>query len=240
MGTSVANFARTMSAEPLAVDVARTLCCPSHLQSLYRAYCVFVVARHYEHELRNTLGAISSSVFFLERRLAREDVWDADPRVAGALNRIDMRVKETARFLPNPSPISSHDPPTILSVGDVARRLLDELRAPYGVHIELHELDSQHIVARTDEVQLLLHCLIENAVEAIGMGHGRIDVRVGHRTLEVEDDGVRPVSESSPPEGRGFGAPIAQLLAKNLGATLELGIGRNGGLARLRLSAHEA
>ena len=46
------------------------------------------------HDVRNSLGAISNAVFYLKRRLAGSDLFEANPRIAQFLQMIDEEVGE--------------------------------------------------------------------------------------------------------------------------------------------------
>lgn len=221
--------------------------CPEHLQSLYRTCSALVVAHYYEHQLRNTLGAISSSVFFLKQRLVKEEVWSVDSRIDASLKRIETRVKDGAYQLPQKPAVVGSEPLQPLVLGDVAARLIAGLRAPEHVCIELAPPSVVRTIARRDEVELLLYCLVENAIEAVAEG-GTVQVRVLDRfggTVEVEDDGRGPSPDAcetmarpfltTKPGGLGLGWAVAALLTKNLGGALELAAGHPGAVARLRI-----
>ncbi len=180
------------------------------------------------HELRNPLGVITNSVYYLRMVLPEDERYrkhlDILQREVSTATRIVAELVDVARVAP-PSPA-----PTDLNA--LVRRVLDRVAPPAGVRVGV-ELDLAEPVLHVDpgQVELALRHLVANALEAMPAG-GTLTVRTGRAprgdTLSVADTGVGIPPEhldrifeplfTTKPRCLGLGLTLARALAEANGA----------------------
>ena len=217
---------------------------PHHLELLYRACIASEASAHHAHELRNTLGAVSSSVFFVKRRLASANLLLNDDRLAKSLDIIETRVRDAATQTDSRVALPTGGA-TRLVLSDVVDELLASIHAPHGVSVLGPARCSLAVVVSRDELELALSCLIENAIEAVeSKGGGAVRIRLDGAAagcrLEVQDEGLGfdpGVLENaaqpffSTKQGRlGMGLTVARRLIARLGGRLDLSGATHGGV----------
>ncbi len=208
------------------------------LSAAERAAVAEEVGAVLRHDLRNNLASIGNANAYLMRKIEGSEVWQSDPRIPVFFTLIRTELERAEALL------SRH--PT---VDQLYRRQLEELQIERVVGSELAHLElAQGIELELDlgqtrplrldraELELVLHCLIENALEAMPAG-GHLRVRVtgesaGDVCLVVQDNGVglqgrrqeeivRPFVSHSP--GRmGLGLSIVRRFAMRYGLRFNL------------------
>jgi signal transduction histidine kinase len=217
---------------------------PHHLQRLYRACIANEVSAHHTHAFRNTLGAISSSIFFVKRRLEGETLLRTDDRLAKSLDAIEARVRDAVALADSRIALPAEGA-TQLVLSDVVNELLAPLSTPHRVCLLGPPRSPLAVVVRRDELELALSCLIENAVEAVESKGGGT-VRIGLEgtpagcLLEILDDGLGfdpgVLEKAAQPffstkQGHlGMGLTVARRLVARLGGRLHLGGAAHGGV----------
>jgi signal transduction histidine kinase len=209
---------------------------PRRLQHLYEAALAYEVSVHREHALRNLLGGISASSFLVRRRLASGGPATTDDRIEHALDVIDRRVQDAVTLLartPRLPPAAA----TELALDQVVNDVLASIPAPSGVRLSGPKRSTPTVVVGRDDLELILYCLVENAIESVASkGAGSVRVRLDDAPeryrVEVLDDGpgiATTVADQvfqpffTTKEGRmGMGLTIAQRLCERLGGEIAL------------------
>jgi signal transduction histidine kinase len=191
------------------------------------------MARQVAHEIKNPLTPIRLGVQHLRRvRRDRPEQFDrildeTSSRILSEIDRLDTIARTFSRFgLPG----SEQAPLEQVDVAAVAREVaaLYRLTAD-GVLLEVTGEEIVRLPARKDEVKEVLGNLLENARHA---GARRITIRVGPRSLVLQDDGsgISPdllarIFEprfSTTTSGSGLGLPIVRRLVEAWGARVEV------------------
>ncbi len=185
------------------------------------------------HELRNPLGVISNSIYFLRRRAE-----PSDPKLQRHLDIIQMEVKQATRIINNLVDFSSGIEPisTRLDLNELVRSALDAVSPPPEVTVEL-DLEERLPLVLADESQLLqvFEHLIRNALQAME-DRGRLRIHthaVDNRVrVVVQDTGPGIPSEdqqrvfeplvSSRTKGLGLGLTLSQKIVEAHGGALRL------------------
>lgn len=143
------------------------------------------------HEIRNPLGAISNSVYYLRMSLTAESpkVEQHLELISNAIRRADGIVTELLDFARQPATRIG-----TCSVVEAASKALAEVTVPPSVDVSfVPGGDSLLVAADMNQIRGILGNLIRNAVEAMPKGGG-LTVRCsldGDRVMvEVEDTGV--------------------------------------------------
>jgi signal transduction histidine kinase len=190
------------------------------------------------HELRNPLGVIKNSVYYL-RLVAPEDTrirkhLDILDREAEVANRIVTGLLDYSRVVP-----AKRIP---MDLNDLVRECLSREAVPPSVHPVLAlSPDLPRVAIDRDQVMLVLGNLVKNAIQAMPDG-GTLTIKTtvahGVVTLAVADTGIGIPAEhlekiweplfSTKARGIGFGLAVVRNLAEANGgeAGVESAVGR--------------
>ncbi|WP_434044532.1 MULTISPECIES: sensor histidine kinase [Sorangium] len=193
------------------------------------------------HDLRNCFGTIRNAAYFIQRKVAREQVCRDDPRVAQFIHVIDEEVI-AASALVDDVVVGSRARPSRRTVSASALECVRAAAAcariaEAGIRVDVDAADGV-VELDPDELSLAVRCLVENAAEAME-GGGVVTLRgsvVGARyRIEVGDTGAGvPEAEieaiarpfyTTKPGHLGLGLNIAGRVARRYLGTLTLGSG---------------
>ncbi len=192
------------------------------------------------HQTRNPLTVIGGTAMRLMRA--------ADPSsrdMAQVILDEALRLERMTRDISTFHGVETRDPVLVaVALAPLVQEAFEALgsapTAPAGLRFNV-ELDPAHPEMEADPelVRLLLHQVLQNAVEALPTGGGEIAVRSGvdaatpsHLSVSVLGPGELPRSDdvetlflpfhSSKPQGTGFGLPIALAAARKCQGTVTL------------------
>ena len=190
------------------------------------------------HELRNPLGVIKNSVYYLKMVLPEEE------GLRKHLAILEREVATATRIISGMLDFARTTPPTraATDINRLVRDGLERLMAPDSVHIERDLAEGlPPLMVDADQVRLVLDNLLSNAMQAMPDG-GVLTVRtrsVGGRVeISVEDTGVGIAPEhlerifeplfTTKSKGIGLGLSLAKRLAEANDGTIraESAIGR--------------
>lgn len=126
------------------------------------------------HEIRNPLGTISNSVYFLKMKLK-----DADEKVLKHVAVIDRNVQRANRIITDLLDSSRVRPPSLIesSVNDIVKDTLESIEMPATISVNLKfEKNIPRILLDPDQMRLVFRNIIINAVEAMPKG-GILEIR---------------------------------------------------------------
>jgi signal transduction histidine kinase len=219
-------------------------------ERLYRQFVAEEVSSALRHRLVNKLAAVGALTFHLRRQLPPQTPEPATavlPMIDGELSKAAQALD--LRFL---APPEAGGP---VALAEVVHGVLSSVRSP-GVEVRGPSRSAPQVIANADELDLALHCLVENAVEAVGT-RGVVEVEVVEAepyaglamiALEVRDDGpglteeerrrVQEPFHTTKPGRLGIGLSVARRIAQRWRGTIALAAGPQRGLrARLLLPA---
>jgi signal transduction histidine kinase len=171
------------------------------------------------HELRNPLGVISNSIYFLRHRLT-----PGDEKIQRHLEIISLEVEHATRIINNLVDFSTAIEPvtTRVDLNSLIEAALEAVRVPPQIEVQL-ELVRPLPTLLGDETQLLqvFEHLIRNAVQALEGG--------GRLRIVTESDGARvraAVEDTgpgiSPQDQVSIFEPLVSTRAKGMGLGLTL------------------
>jgi signal transduction histidine kinase len=192
------------------------------------------------HELRNPLGVIETSAYILRGNEAlTENGKKHVDRIEGQVQLANAIVGKLLEMIQD-KPVT----PQLVHLEALAKDVVDSLRRPDNVAIELHALESVPPV-QGDAVQVrqVLTNLVQNAIEALPQG-GQVRVSAAASaqgvTLHVEDSGPGLPPEvlhrlfeplvTTKPTGVGLGLALVKRIAERHGGRVELSSGALGGV----------
>lgn len=200
------------------------------------------------HELRNPLGAIETSAYLLHQRLA--GLAETDPNVARHLDKIRRQVAKANTVSTALLQLARQKPPccSSVSLGAILRVELEDLVHPTSVQIEVEVAESLTVWADQEQLRVVLHNLLANAVESVGAA-GLIRVSASGTssgtTLIISDNGpgIAPEDQlrvfqllyTNKRGGTGLGLPLCQRIALAHGGSLTLESRLHGAAFRLWL-----
>jgi signal transduction histidine kinase/HAMP domain-containing protein len=185
------------------------------------------------HELRNPLGVISNSIYFLRHRSAPRD-----EKIRRHLEIMEMEVAQATRIINSLVDFSAGVEPvrTRLNLNAIIRTALDRMQLPEGVVLELNQ-DQQLPDVVGDESQLVqvFEHLIRNSIQAMD-GAGLLCIRTRTREAvvcaEVQDNGpgvpwalqerVFEPLFSTRTKGMGLGLALARKIVEAHGGRISL------------------
>lgn len=182
------------------------------------------------HELRNPLGVIKNSVYYLKMVMA------ADEKVTKHLGILEREIVTANRIVTGLIDFARVTPPNRVAVdlSRVVREYLEQKPLPGAVEVVLELADSLPAVsADPDQFLLVLGNLVTNAVQAMPEG-GKLTITTVSTpdgvSLSVADTGTGIAPENlakifeplftTKPRGIGLGLAVAQSLSESNGATL--------------------
>ena len=180
------------------------------------------------HELRNPLGVISNSVYYLRSRLGNDD-----PKIARHLEIIESEVAVSNDIITDLMSFARVrqldtrpvDPAALL------RAALERITIPPSVTVELHAAPTEpQVYADSDRLLEVLLNLISNAIQAMPDG--------GHLSLEIgADDGhvLFHVADT----GIGIPPDQTETIFEPLVTTKPRGIGLGLSIVRMLVEAHQ-
>ena len=185
------------------------------------------------HELRNPLGVIDSSVYYLKRKLG-----GGDKKVGEHLDRIKSSVVSATTVIQSLLNLTRMKEPhlTRLELTPITSQAIATSKIPAKVKV-IQELADQEILVNGDGEQLRMAFknIVSNAVEAMD-NKGTLTVRVrmtadGKGEVSFADTGPGIASEnldkifqplfSTKAKGIGFGLSIAKMIVDKQGGTIE-------------------
>jgi len=180
------------------------------------------------HELRNPLGVISNSVYYLKNRLG-----DADPKVVKHLNIISREVERANNIITDLMNFVrvSELRTELTDPNELVRTTLERALIPEGVTVRTELTEGlPKIDVDSEKLEQVFLNLINNAVQAMPDG-GELCIRTGAENGEVSFD-FKDTGEGIPPENM-------DKIFEPLFTTKTRGIGLGLALAKLLVDAHE-
>ena len=184
------------------------------------------------HEVRNPLGAMKSSIFFLQRRRDKK----IDAKAEEHLERIDRQIRRADRIITElldyaRQPVISPRP---IDLDDVLDEVVATAEIPPGIHLDRAGGGCPRVVADPDQVGRIVENLLRNALQAMPDG-GELRIncesRAGEVAVTVADTGVGISEENlarifeplvtSKTRGIGLGLPVARRYAELNGGRID-------------------
>ena len=126
------------------------------------------------HDVRNSLGAISNAVFYLKRRLAGSDLFEANPRIAQFLQMIDEEVAHTNQVVTDLMDSARVSPPSfsLTNVAETIDRTLSSMEMEENVRVvKKYNPELPEIMADPEQLQHgVFMNLVSNARDAMPDG----------------------------------------------------------------------
>jgi PAS domain S-box-containing protein len=209
------------------------------------------IAASIAHDLRNPLGAIRNSRFYLSRRLPPDGAdWGKH------LGIIEQEIHTAERIIDNLLDVSRSGTPSkeLVDLGGMVRESYRHSSAESEIELELNlDPDPFPVDADPDQLRRLLGNLLTNAVQAMdGKGRVVVDARreEGWDVITVEDEGAGIPEQlrdrvfeplfTTRAKGTGLGLSICRQIAVRHGGTIELeSVADRGSIFRVRLP-HES
>jgi PAS domain S-box-containing protein len=181
------------------------------------------------HELRNPLGVIDSSVYYLNTKLK-----DTDEKVQEHLDRIKSSVGSATAIIENLLNLTRMKDPQRqrLDLIAVTADAINTFRVPATVNVAQNFPDRE-VLVNADREQLLIafENIVKNAVEAMD-GEGMLTV-----TVQMMDDSQAEVSFAD--TGRGIAAEHLEKVFQPLFSTKANGFGFGLSLAKMVIDKHD-
>ncbi|MEE8392025.1 MAG: ATP-binding protein, partial [Anaerolineae bacterium] len=192
------------------------------------------------HDLRNPLGVISSSAYYIRRKLTQTG--QADERILGSLEQMEKNVVASDRIIRGLLEFARGRPPELrpTDINQAVRSALADapLPPPNEVAVVTHLAEGlPQIPLDAQQLERVFINLITNAVQAMPE-RGQLEVRtwrdeeIGNIVVSISD-----VGEGIPPEnmarifeplfstkvhGTGLGLPICQRIVEAHGGSIEV------------------
>ena len=186
------------------------------------------------HELRNPLGVIDSSAYYLKRRLE-----DSDRKVQEHLDRIQASVRSAATIIDSLLNLTRTSGPQMrkLSLAVITSKAIADAKLPAGIRVVKRFPEQQVWVTADQELlQIAFKNIVGNAVEAMN-GQGTLTATVsvpanGQTEVSFADTGPGIAAENrdkifqpfftTKATGIGFGLSIAKTIVNKHGGSLEV------------------
>jgi PAS domain S-box-containing protein len=195
------------------------------------------------HELRNPLGAIDSSIYFLKMRLGT-----ADEKIAAHLARVRKNIDRSIAIIESLLNLSRMQKPRTQphAVDRLISDILHAAKIPETIRVEtILPTDEVYVEADADQIRIALKNILHNAVQAMG-GDGKLMIAVrpgdeGRVEIAISDTGPGIAPEnlekifqplfSTKVHGIGFGLSIAKMIIEKHGGGLSASSAPGGGAA---------
>jgi len=143
------------------------------------------------HELRNPLGVIGNSVYYLNMKLK-----DRDGNISKHLGILEREVRRSNRIISDLLDFSRARSPELRSgdINGLIRETLEDIKIPENITVDMDGMeDLPAFLFDADQIHQLIVNLITNALQAMADG-GRLCIRTGARggfaVISFEDTGV--------------------------------------------------
>lgn len=172
---------------------------PRELFLLHQWFVVEESLSVIRHDLRNRLGSIRNANFYVRRRIQKlaPELAATDPRIPEFLALIATEADATEQIMESRLP--APEPGELVAASAVVHRALSLVASPANIHISFEPTSDARARLGPDEAVLAVHCLVENAVDALAETEGTVRLRVaaseGKVTIEVEDDAAGGLPE---------------------------------------------
>jgi signal transduction histidine kinase len=222
----------------------------SERERLGRVAVAEEVSAALRHELRNRLASVHNAVYFIRRRVEDTEPWLRDSRVPTFFQLIGDQLADVEKLLSERA-MFGHlfgGEASPVRVGVAVGEEIGRMSVVPGVSIDLSLEDTREVLAIGPEIGLLVHCLVQNAIEATRPG-GKVtvttrDAVADHVCLRVKDTG--PGFELDPAEAMrpmrstklghvGVGLKIARRIAERYEGTLTIGPNDGGACVEVSL-----
>lgn len=195
------------------------------------------------HEMRNPLGVIDSSVYFLKMKLG-----NADETIDRHLSRISESVRKSTAIIESMLDLTRLKAPVLErhDLTDFVWRTLNSEEVPEGIEL-LMNFSDESIPVRFDvrQLEMAIGNIFRNACDAMNNA-GTLSITIktletGTASIVVEDTGPGVPDESrekifeplfsTKGSGIGFGLSITRMIVENHGGTVRAGTAPGGGAA---------
>jgi signal transduction histidine kinase len=208
---------------------------PAELRAVRETFIVEETRSSLRHALRNKLGAIRNCAFFLSRKVGATPLAKEEPRVAQFFALIETQIDEMNKIVDVTPSTEATGGVADVDANQVVRQLIGRLGILERSRIRGPEDGRNPVRANALELELLIFCLVENALEAIPTeGAVRVDIGRGDDKvwIDVVDDGpglegdareraLEPFFTTRPGHA-GCGLNVARRLAGRADGTIEL------------------
>lgn len=189
------------------------------------------------HEMRNPLGIINTSAYYLKGAVTSDDAVEQ----LSIIEREVARMEKTISSLLGFARLSASYEPVLTDIGEVAASAVEAVRAeglPEGTQVNLEVCGAvEPVLVDREQMRRVFINLIRNGLESL-KGPGRVDVRVSsaHGMVSVA---VTDTGEGIPPErrahifepfystkpvgqGAGLGLAMAKAIVSRAGGSIEV------------------
>ena len=192
------------------------------------------IAGGISHELRNPLGAIKNSVYFLNMVLE-----EPEPDVKASLEILDKEIVTAENIITSILDFARSKPPKLskVDINDLIKRTLSKITLPDNIKV-INQLDKTLVSIQADPDQLtqVLNNIITNAIQAMPEG-GQMIVNSENSSpnwvmISIKDTGNGIPKEilgrlfeplfTTKAKGIGLGLPITKTLVESHGGTIEV------------------
>ncbi|MFP4348297.1 MAG: PAS domain S-box protein [Desulfococcaceae bacterium] len=193
------------------------------------------------HELRNPLGAIDSSIYYLRMKLGTDD-----EKIANHLERVRTNIARSTAIIESLLNLSRMEKPRTRphAVSQLMSDILRAAKIPETVRTETIFPENEVVVeVDADQIRMALKNILHNAVQAMeGDGNLTVSVRPGDEDqieIAISDTGPGIPPEnletifqplfSTKVHGIGFGLSIARMIVENHGGSIRAESPTDGG-----------
>ena len=190
------------------------------------------------HDLKNLVAQLALVVKNAERHRDnpdfQKDVLETVEHAVGRMNQLMLQLRTGTNPMEKPRPVD---------LGDVIRRII-QAKAVQRETINLEVMPNLRVQTHEDRIERVIGHIVQNALEAIEPGGGRVNIRVfvdgAHAVVEVADDGVGMTEEfireqlfhpfqTTKAQGMGIGMYESIQYVKSIGGRIAVESSPNGG-----------